>query len=119
MATPRKTAAPKAAPQGEEKKQPETAKEREARLRRESYSAAQSRLREEYRDRFRQLVKQEAAQRGVTYEFAPTKAERAKEQIQALLAEHPELRDQLVEPVSAPEAADAPDISAEPAPVGE
>lgn len=59
--------------------------------RRESYSAATARLREENKGRFRALVQEEAGKRGVTYEFRKTAEERAREQVQALLAEHPNL----------------------------
>lgn len=63
----------------------------EEKLRREAYSAAQTRLREEQKPRFRELVLEEAAKRGVTYEFRKSEEEKAREQIQALLAKHPEL----------------------------
>ena len=60
-------------------------------LRREAYNAAETRLKEEHKDRFRALVQEEAAKRGVTYAFRKTPEERAREQMQALLAEHPNL----------------------------
>ena len=59
--------------------------------RREAYSAATARLRDSRKDEFRALVLEEAAKRGVTYEFRKTAEERAREQVQALLAQHPNL----------------------------
>lgn len=69
----------------------ENAPKAEDALRREAYGAANTRLREENKNRFRALVQEEAAKRGVTYEFRKTAEERAREQMQALLAEHPNL----------------------------
>lgn len=60
-------------------------------LRREAYGAATARLRESRKDEFRAFVQEEAAKRGVRYEFRKTPEERAREQMQALLAEHPNL----------------------------
>jgi hypothetical protein len=63
----------------------------ESALRRESYSAAEKRLREEYKDRFDALVQEEAAKRGVTYQRRLTADEKAEQELQRLLAEHPGL----------------------------
>jgi hypothetical protein len=63
----------------------------EAELKREAYSAAETRLRDKYKDEFKSLVKDEASKRGVTYTFRPTPQEKAKAQMEKLLAENPEL----------------------------
>lgn len=63
-------------------------------LRRQSYNAAETRLKDEYKSRFRWLVQDEAAKRGVTYEFRKTEEEKAREQYEELLAKFPGLRDQ-------------------------
>jgi hypothetical protein len=89
--TTKKTAAKKAAPKQETDKPQETQAQRESRLKRQAYSNAESRLREAHGDEFRQYVAEEAKQLGVVYEFRKTKAERAAEQVEALIAEHPEL----------------------------
>lgn len=64
----------------------------EVQKRRAAYSAAESRLREAHLDEFKALVKEEADRLGVTYVFRKTDAERAAEQLDKLLATHPELR---------------------------
>lgn len=78
--------------------------------RRQAYNAAETRLKDEYKDRFRALVQEEAGKRGVTYEFRKTEEEKAREQYEALLAKYPNLRDQ---PVWSEDAAEQPE--AEPA----
>lgn len=68
-----------------------TTEKTEAELRRAAYNAAESRLREKYRDEFIGLVKEEATARGVVYEPRKTAVEKAEEKMQALLAEFPDL----------------------------
>ena len=67
----------------------------EAELKREAYSAAETRLRNEYQERFRELVIDEASKRGVTYTFKKTPEEKAAEQMKALLEQFPDLRSQV------------------------
>ena len=62
---------------------------------RAAYAAAEQRLREENSDRFKALVNEEAAARGVTYTFRKTEAERAEQTLNDLLAAHPELRERI------------------------
>jgi len=59
-------------------------------------SASLSRLREENRDRYNAILVEEASKRGITWKPKPSKKEQAKAKIEALLAENPELRDELV-----------------------
>jgi hypothetical protein len=68
--------------------------DRDARLR-ESYAAAEKRLRDAHTDEFNGYRTEEAAARGVEWKPKPTKAEKAKAEIERLLAENPELRDAL------------------------
>jgi len=67
----------------------------ETQKRRAAYSAAETRLREAHHDEFRALVKEEADKRGVTYVFRKTDEERAAEQMRRLLADHPNLIEQV------------------------
>lgn len=60
-----------------------------------AYSQGQSRLREEHREDFQRIVKEEASKLGIEYVFAPTAAEKARAQIAALLEQFPEARDSL------------------------
>jgi hypothetical protein len=60
-------------------------------LKREAYSAATARIRESHKDEFRGLVQEEAAKRGVTYEFRKSAEEKAAEQLADLLAKFPDL----------------------------
>lgn len=69
-------------------------------LRREAYSAAEKRLRDEYRERFDALVQEEATARGVTYQRRLTAEEKAEQKLQALLAEHPGLAAKLQAPTA-------------------
>lgn len=72
-------------------------KEGRAALLREAYSAATTRLRDENPTRFQELRVEEAKQRGVDYTPPKTKEERAAEQLDALLNEHPNLRDRFTQ----------------------
>lgn len=65
-----------------------------AALRRKAYTNAETALKAKYNEEFRALVTAEATKLGVTYAFRKTKAERAAEQVQNLLNEFPELREQ-------------------------
>lgn len=69
----------------------------EAELRRRAYAAGEKRLREAHRDEFLQYVQQEAAALGVEYKPRPTATEKAQAKLEALLSEHPELREQLAQ----------------------
>ena len=73
----------------------DTSGKTEAELKREAYSAAETRLRNEYQDRFRELVIEEAGKRGVQYTFKKTPEEKAAEQMKALLEQFPDLRQQV------------------------
>ena len=63
---------------------------------RESYNAAMTRLKNDHLDEFNKLRAEEALQRGVEWAPKKSKEDRAAEQIEALLAEHPTLRKRLV-----------------------
>lgn len=73
--------------QSEEPKDPQV-------LKREAYTAAEGRLKQEYADRFKALVTEEAEKRGVEYVFRKTAEEKAREQYEKLLAEYPQLAQQ-------------------------
>lgn len=60
-------------------------------LKRESYTAAEARLKAAHLDEFKDLVREEATKRGVTYTFRKTEEEKAREQYEALLAKFPGL----------------------------
>jgi hypothetical protein len=68
--------------------------DRDARLR-EAYTAADRRLREAHADEFNKFRAEEAAARNVEWKPKPSKAEKAKAEIERLLAENPELRETL------------------------
>ena len=80
-----------------EAKKPETDESRMQQAR----SAAVSRLREENRDRYNAILQEEAAARGLTWKPKPSSKEKARAKIEALLAENPDLRDELVTVASA------------------
>lgn len=65
-------------------------------LLRKAYTTATTRLREQYRDDFDSLYSQAAEELGVTYTPKPKPEQRAEEQIAALLAEFPHLREKVV-----------------------
>jgi uncharacterized protein YdeI (YjbR/CyaY-like superfamily) len=62
-------------------------------------SAALSRLREENRARYNEILVEEAAKRGITWTPQPTKEEKAEAELQRLLAENPALAEKYA-PVS-------------------
>jgi len=64
---------------------------------RTAYANATKRLREEQRDRFRELQIEEAQKLGVDYKPQPTKDEKAEAMLAALLAENPALKARLVD----------------------
>lgn len=58
---------------------------------RTAYSKATTRLREENLNEFNRLQREEAAKLGYDWSPAPTKAEKAKAEIERLISENPEL----------------------------
>jgi hypothetical protein len=62
--------------------------------RRAAYSEATTKLRQAHLTEFNTLMKQGCAERGIEWEPKPTAVDRARQQIQALLGEYPELQDQ-------------------------
>lgn len=86
--------------------------ERNSRLKK-AYSNATSRLREEQRNEFDRLYSEEAKKLGVVYTPKPTAEQKAKQELEDLLAKFPHLRDQLVnhtaEAVVNPAPAEVPD----------
>lgn len=60
-----------------------------------AYAAGAKRLREENLDKFRALVIEEGKKLGIDYVFQPTEKEKAAAKIAALVAEFPELANQL------------------------
>lgn len=70
----------------------------ESALRREAVAAADKRLREENRDRFDELVQEEATARGVTYQRRLTEEEKAEQRLNQILAEHPALAAKVAAP---------------------
>ena len=78
---------------------------------RKAYGAATARLREAHRDEFNTFMQEEAKTLGIDWKPKPTDAQKAKAQLDALLAEHPELRSEFglppeadVQPGTEPEA---------------
>lgn len=67
----------------------------ESDLRRQAYSAAEKRLREQYREQFDALVQEEATARGVSYQRRLTEEEKAEKALQDLLAAHPHLAEKV------------------------
>ena len=62
----------------------------------QAYAAATSLVRENHRAEFEALYVAEAASRGVTYTPQPTGIDKAREQLQALLTEFPDLKAEIV-----------------------
>jgi len=60
-------------------------------------STAMSRLRAAHSDEFNALVKEEAAKLGVEWNPRPSKKDRAKKKMAELLAEYPELAEEIDE----------------------
>ena len=65
-------------------------------LLKQAYSISTSRLREENRAEFDRLYIEEAAKLGVTYTPKPTPEQKAKQELEDLLAKFPHLRESLV-----------------------
>jgi hypothetical protein len=61
---------------------------------RSAYTAANTALRESHREEFERLYQQKAQELGVDYKPRPTAEQRAQEQMEALLNEYPQLREQ-------------------------
>jgi hypothetical protein len=68
-----------------------TEKSERGNLLRQAYGKATARLREAHRDEFDGFYEEEAKALGVDYKRKPSAEEKAREQIAALLAEHPHL----------------------------
>lgn len=62
---------------------------------RKAYGAAQARLRDAHRDEFNVFMQEEAKKLGIDWKPKPNAAQKAKAQLDALLAEHPELREEM------------------------
>jgi hypothetical protein len=73
----------------------ETDKGRIARLRREAYSSATARIRDENRDIFNRLMKEECDKRDVEWTPRPDEEGRALETMRELLARYPNLQKRL------------------------
>lgn len=84
-------AAPTEALPEAEAAEPEVSEADRKKLRAEAYAAGVARLREENRDRFKELVKEEASKRGIEYVFQKTPEEKAAEEMKALLEKFPQL----------------------------
>lgn len=67
----------------------------------QAYSAATSALRKAHQDEFNEAYKNEAAARGFEVALRPSAEERARLQVQEILASHPEIKKQLVAEVEA------------------
>ena len=80
--------------QGEQPAEEQGKPKSEAVLKREAYTAAEATLREKYNEEFKDLVRAEAAKRGVEYTFRKTEEEKAQEQLAALYEKFPHLRPQ-------------------------
>ena len=61
---------------------------------RKAYQQATADLRKNHRDEFNELRKQHAASLGHDWTPKPSEAERARQQVQTLLAQHPELAEE-------------------------
>lgn len=70
---------------------------------RKAYSAATAKVRDAHRDEFNAFMVEEAKALGVDWKPKPTEEEKAKAQLDALLAEHPHLREQMGLPPEAGE----------------
>jgi len=69
----------------------ETTQKTEQQLKAEARNAAQNVLNENHRDELRDLTKAEFEKRGLTYAPRKTDEEKAKEQLDKLLAQYPNL----------------------------
>lgn len=64
-------------------------------LLRQAYSQASKDLRQTHREEFNELHRKHAIELGVDWEPRPTAEQKAAEQIEALLAQYPQLRDRV------------------------
>ncbi len=69
----------------------------EEKAKRKAYSQATTRLRNDYRDEFNGLLAQEMKAAGYDWTPRPDAKEKARQQIRALLAEHPDLAEETEE----------------------
>lgn len=90
-------------------RQEQADKEKRTKLLSEAYTAATKRLREGRRDEFDALYSEEAANRGIDWKPKPSAEQKAKQEMQRLLEQHPHLRDQLVAEGNRPEQEDLDD----------
>lgn len=67
---------------------------------RTAYSNATSRLREKYRGEFNQFMKEETKALGIEWKPRPSAREKAAQTLDALLAEHPDLIDEIASRVT-------------------
>ena len=101
MPTAAKKAAPKkAAPKATTKKEntmtaPAETESTDATMQK-ARSAALARIREENRDRYNEILVEEAKALGIDWKPRPSAKDRARQKLQQLLAENPELKDELV-----------------------
>jgi hypothetical protein len=82
---------------------PEQVKD-EKTLQRQAYTNATTRLREENLERFKQLRVEEAQKLGIVYTPKLTPEEKAREDLRALIREHPHLADEVDDLVAEAEA---------------
>lgn len=68
-----------------------------AKARNKVYYAARAELIENHQDEYRELLRKHADAAGVTLKIRKTEEEKAAEQFEKLLAEHPELRHRLTQ----------------------
>lgn len=94
MAEAKKAPAKKAAAKKAAAPQQSSNSESKDNLLRQAYGAATQRLREQHRDDFNKLYAEEAKQRGVEWTPKKSPEEKAREQLEALFAEHPHLREE-------------------------
>ena len=69
-----------------------------AAARREAYSAAQTRLREEFKSDYNRIMAEEMRKRGIDWSPRLTEEEKAAKQVADLLAQFPSLREQVAAP---------------------
>lgn len=86
-----------------------------ATLQRKAYGAATKALREAHREEFNVLMAKEAKTLGVEWKPKPTDEEKAADQLAALLAAHPNLREQMGIVEAGPAEGFAPEGSPAPA----
>lgn len=75
----------------------EATKADKATLQRQAYGKAQARLREAHRPEFNEYMAEEAKALGIDWSPKPTEEQKAAQQLHALLAAHPHLREAMQE----------------------